>query len=146
SSGPASIAVLCLVWSVCAVTMFVRLGIRIRADHRTQAISDRRGPAVDGVLRPRISIPAGIDRLLTTDELNAVFIHELRHAKRGDNLIRLIHEVSLCLLWFHPLVWIIGSRLALFRELSCDEAVAHRALGRHLVSALAKLASPEVPL
>jgi hypothetical protein len=146
SIGRASMTVLCVVWSLGAVAMFVRVCFRIRADHRdTQAASGRRGPAVDGVLRPRISLPNGIDRLLTTDELNAVFIHELRHAKRGDNLIRLIYEVSLCILWFHPLVWITGSRLALYRELSCDEAVAQRALGRHLVSALAKLATPEVP-
>jgi beta-lactamase regulating signal transducer with metallopeptidase domain len=61
-------------------------------------------------------------------------------------LIRLIHEVSFCILWFHPLVWLAGSCLALYRELSCDESVIQSALGEELVSALAKLANPEKPL
>jgi hypothetical protein len=38
-----------------------------------------------------------------------------------------------------------GSRLALYRELSCDESVIPNAHGGDLVSALAKLASPEEP-
>jgi beta-lactamase regulating signal transducer with metallopeptidase domain len=83
---------------------------------------------------------------LSEHELNAVLIHELTHARRRDNLIRLIHEVSLCVLWFHPLVWIAGSRLALYRELSCDESVIQSAHGEELVSALAKLANPDKTL
>src|SRR5207249_9193921 len=67
---------------------------------------------------------------------------EMAHARRRDNLIRLVHEASLCALWFHPLVWLAGARMALYRELSCDESVIRRAYGRELVSALAKLAVP----
>ncbi len=159
-------AVLCVVWLLGATLMLTRLGLRIRAEHRhaqstnRQSAHDQRRtflahgipvrfaatrqtPAVDGVLNPYISLPRGIDRLLSKHELNAVLIHELTHAKRRDNLIRLIHEVGLCLLWFHPFVWITGSRLALYRELSCDESVIHKAHAANLVSALAKLASPE---
>ena len=67
----------------------------------------------------------------------------MAHAKRRDNLIRLLYEISLCVLWFHPLVWLAGARMALYRELSCDESVIRRAHGQALVSALAKLAVPE---
>ena len=101
-----------------------------------------RGPAVEGVLRPHISLPLGIDRLLTDRELDAVLIHEVRHARRRDNLIGLLHEIVLCALWFHPLVWLAGSRLAMFRELSCDDSVIERSRGADLVTALAKLADP----
>jgi beta-lactamase regulating signal transducer with metallopeptidase domain len=94
-------------------------------------------------LRPHILLPDGIERLLSLHELNAVIIHELTHARRRDNLIRLIHEVALCVLWFHPFVWVAGSRLALYRELSCDDSVIQSAQGGALVSALAKLANPE---
>jgi beta-lactamase regulating signal transducer with metallopeptidase domain len=52
--------------------------------------------------------------------------------------------VTLCGLWFHPLVWITGARLSLYRELSCDESVIQRAQGGDLISALAKLANPEM--
>lgn len=159
-------AVVSVVWLLGATLMLMRLGLRIRFEHRDARSTSRQGahdkrrtflaygipvrfaaarqaPAVDGVFNPYISLPRDIDRLLSKHELNAVLIHELTHAKRRDNLIRLIHEVGLCLLWFHPFVWITGSRLALYRELSCDESVIQKAHGANLVSALAKLANPE---
>jgi beta-lactamase regulating signal transducer with metallopeptidase domain len=157
------------VWLLCATLMLTRLCLRIRAERRDTSATagpsarqsrpgflaqgvpvrfaeNEQAPAVDGVLHPHISLPYGIDRLLSEHELNAVLIHELTHARRRDNLIRLIHEVSLCVLWFHPLVWITGSRLALYRELSCDESVIQSAHGEGLVSALAKLANPDKAL
>jgi len=109
-------------------------GVDVRFGHA------RRGPAVKGILRSHILLPRGIDRLLSERELNSVLMHELTHARRHDNLMRLVYEIALCALWFHPLVWITGSRLALYRELSCDESVIRRGYGRELVSALAKLA------
>jgi beta-lactamase regulating signal transducer with metallopeptidase domain len=116
---------------------FVAQGVRVIYDQSCQA------PAVGGILCPRISLPNGIERVLSAPELNAVLIHEAMHAKRRDNLIRLIHEAGLCFLWFHPLLWIVGHRLALYSELSCDESVILRSRGRELLSALAKLANPE---
>jgi BlaR1 peptidase M56 len=89
------------------------------------------GPAVRGVLNPR--------------EFRAVLIHELTHARRRDNLIRLLYEGSLCALWFNPLMWVVGGRMGLYRELSCDESVVRRAYGQELGSALAKLAVPKQP-
>ena len=100
-------------------------------------------PAVCGVLSPRILLPTGIDRLLSQREFRAVLIHELAHARRRDNLTRLLYEISSCVLWFHPLIWLAGARIALYRELSCDESVVRRSHGPALVSALAKLAIGE---
>lgn len=100
-------------------------------------------PAVSGVLYPYVSLPLGIDRLLDQRELKAVLLHELAHARRHDNLIWLLYEGALCALWFHPLLWLAGMRMALYRELSCDEAVIQSAHGDALVSALAKLAVPK---
>jgi beta-lactamase regulating signal transducer with metallopeptidase domain len=158
-----------VVWLLGAALMFTRLCLRIGAERRDARAMCGPGthdekpgflahgvpvkfagsgqvPAVDGVLHPHISLPEGIDRLLSEHELNAVLIHELTHAKRRDNLIRLVHEVGACALWFHPLVWITGSRLSLYRELSCDESVIQSAHGGDLVSALAKLANPREAL
>jgi beta-lactamase regulating signal transducer with metallopeptidase domain len=81
--------------------------------------------------------------MLNPREFRAVLIHELAHARRRDNLIRLLYEASLCALWFHPLMWLAGARMGVYRELSCDESVIRRAYGQELVSALAKLAVPE---
>jgi beta-lactamase regulating signal transducer with metallopeptidase domain len=157
------------VWFLGATLMFARLWMRIRSERRViegaaaredaaetrwsilaQGVPIRFGgtrhvPAVDGLLRPYISLPRGIDHFLTEHELNAVLIHELTHARRRDNLIRLTYELGLCVLWFHPFVWMTGPRLALYRELSCDESVIRSAHGGELVSALAKLADPVEP-
>jgi beta-lactamase regulating signal transducer with metallopeptidase domain len=158
---------LSVAWLLGASLMFTRLWLRLHADRRDAAAvrslhlarpdfvahgvpvrfaDSGYAPAVDGVLHPYISLPNGIDRLLSEQELNAVLIHEVTHARRHDNLIRLMHEMSLCVLWFHPLVWLASSRLALYRELSCDELVIQSSCGGELVSALSKLANTEQTL
>jgi beta-lactamase regulating signal transducer with metallopeptidase domain len=161
-------AALGAVWLIGATAMLARLCARIATEHRgarTAGNSElvprrrfhadgiavrfgdaRRGPAVNGILHSHISLPVGIDRLLSRRELNSVLMHEVTHARRHDNLIRLVYEIALCALWFHPLVWITGSRLALYRELSCDESVIQRGHGKELVSALAKLATSDEAL
>ena len=159
-------AVLFGAWLFGAVFMLARLLLRTRRDRRDARVavgqnSSRlqqrflahgvpvrlsamgEAPSVDGVLRPHISLPQGVDRLLSEAELDAVLIHEVIHARRRDNLIGLLHELALCGLWFHPLVWLTGFRLAMFRELSCDDSVIASSRGADLVSALAKLAVPQ---
>jgi beta-lactamase regulating signal transducer with metallopeptidase domain len=128
------------IWSAGAVVMFVRLLWRLRR------IAPGDGPAVVGFLRPSIYVPPNIDRLLTRDELDAVLIHERCHAMRRDNLICLAYELALCALWFHPFVWLTRSRLALYRELSCDEAAMRGGRGSELVAALSKMAHCDAAL
>jgi beta-lactamase regulating signal transducer with metallopeptidase domain len=118
---------------------FFAQGVPVRYSGSVQA------PSVEGFARPNISLPHGIDRLLSKPELDAVLMHEVVHAKRRDNLIGLIHELALCGLWFHPLVWLTAFRLAVYRELSCDDSVVAKAHGAQLVTALAKLTQPQEP-
>ena len=118
------------------VSSFMAGGIPVNFDLECSA------PAVTGIFSSRIVLPTALDRLLDRRELDAVLLHEVAHARRRDNLLWLFYEISLCALWFHPLVWLAGARMAVYRELSCDESVIHRGLGGALVSALAKLAAP----
>lgn len=155
--------ILGVIWMTGAISMFFRLISRMHSERReAQALNGRDltshfvaegvpvsfgdrhpGPAVRGILFPHILLPSGIDRLLNSREFQAVLIHELAHAKRRDNLVRLLYEALLCALWFHPLMWLAGARIGLYRELSCDESVISSSHGPALVSALAKLAVPE---
>ncbi len=91
-------ALLGVVWLLGATLMLVRLLRRMRAERRlTRAerpgfLADGvpvrfavngLGPEVAGILRPRISLPDGIGRLLSEPEIDAVLIHELTHAKKA---------------------------------------------------------------
>jgi beta-lactamase regulating signal transducer with metallopeptidase domain len=159
--SPLPMAALGALWLAGCAAMLLRLAMRIRDERRAhRAITRGRvadfqvegvpvhytaseaGPSVAGMVRSHIHLPRGIDQLLSENELAAVLLHEVAHAKRHDNLSRVTHEIVLCVLWFHPLLWLSRERLALYRELSCDESVMRRRCGRFLVSALAKLAGP----
>jgi beta-lactamase regulating signal transducer with metallopeptidase domain len=159
---PLLAALLCALWVSGAVLMLLRLAVRIlrerrgrdalgAPDFRVQGVpvhitAGCGGPAVHGMVRTRICLPVGIEGLLSQRELDAVLLHEVTHAKRRDNLLGLIHEVAQCVLWFHPLLWLTGARLLMYRELSCDESVLSASHGRWLVSALAKMARSESSL
>ena len=67
---------------------------------------------------------------LSAVELNAILLHELAHLRRWDDWTNLIQKIVGAVLFFHPAVWWIEKKLALEREMACDDLV------------LAKTASP----
>jgi bla regulator protein blaR1 len=80
-------------------------------------------PGVWGVRRPTVVVPASMPGELSAEELEVVFLHELVHVHRRDNLISHLHMSLCCLFWFHPLVWWIDRRLLVERERACDDRV-----------------------
>src|SRR5689334_8794561 len=72
-----TLEVLWVTWAIGVVFMIVRLVLRIRDERRRERLV----PAVEGLLRPRIHVPHGIDAILTTEELQAVILHEEQHAR-----------------------------------------------------------------
>jgi beta-lactamase regulating signal transducer with metallopeptidase domain/protocatechuate 3,4-dioxygenase beta subunit len=97
-----------------------RLGIRHHIEVRETAAGGV--PMLIGIFRKTILFPAGIDRRLTTRELEAVLVHELQHVARRDTLTRLVQAILGALYFFHPLVWLANRRLGRLREDACDEA------------------------
>jgi uncharacterized protein (TIGR03435 family) len=80
-------------------------------------------PGVIGWQRPVLLLPNGIVDRLTPAELRAVVAHESCHVRRRDNLTAALHMLTEVVFWFHPAVWLIGTRLLAERERACDEAV-----------------------
>jgi hypothetical protein len=70
-----------------------------------------------------VVLPSWTLQELSPAELNAILIHELSHLRRWDDWTNLAQQVLKALLFFHPAVWWIESRLALEREMACDDAV-----------------------
>jgi len=55
------------------------------------------------------------------EKLRHVIRHELAHIQRNDCLSAWFAEISLHLLWFHPLTWLLRRSLVASREAACDD-------------------------
>lgn len=80
-------------------------------------------PCVFGIFRPVLLLPDGIRERLTPRQLETIFMHELCHVRRRDNLAAAVHMVVETLFWFYPPAYWIGKRLMDERETACDEEV-----------------------
>jgi beta-lactamase regulating signal transducer with metallopeptidase domain len=93
----------------------------------TLCTSERlRVPAALGFVRPIVALPAWAVRDLSPEELNTVVLHEAAHLQRWDDWTNLLQKFIRALLFFHPAVWWIDSRLSIEREMSCDDVVLGR--------------------
>ncbi|MCU1311261.1 MAG: peptidase BlaR1 [Candidatus Angelobacter sp.] len=82
-----------------------------------------RVPTALGFFRPAVVLPAWALRDLSADELKGIVLHEVAHLRRWDDWTNLAQKVVKALFFFHPAVWWIDSRLALEREIACDDMV-----------------------
>ncbi len=80
------------------------------------------GPVTFGFLNPSILLPARVLDL-PPDLREAIAHHELAHVRRRDWLFVLTEEAIRGLLWFHPAVWFVLSRIQLAREQVVDAEV-----------------------
>jgi uncharacterized protein (TIGR03435 family) len=80
-------------------------------------------PGMFGIFRPLLIWPERLSERLDDEHIEAILAHELRHARRKDNLTAVIHMVVEAAFWFHPLVWWMERRMVEERERACDEAV-----------------------
>jgi TonB family protein len=102
-------------------------------------------PVTFGVLRPVVLVPSAV--LERPAEIRrAVLAHELLHVYRRDWVWLLVEECARAILWFHPAIWWLISRVQLAREEVVDEmAVAMTGRRRTYVEALLAFAD-RVPL
>ena len=98
-------------------------------------------PFTQGVFRPVIYLPHGLEAKLSRTEMDLVIGHELMHVKRGDALWRPLERLVADILWFNPFAWFVRAELERARELACDEAMLKaRAPARDYARALVSVA------
>jgi beta-lactamase regulating signal transducer with metallopeptidase domain len=97
--------------------------VGLRRTPRAVSAPPGAGPAVLGLLRPRLLLPAGASASLSHSELRFVLLHELVHLKRGDLLAEWLLTLLQLAQWFNPLIWLAASRCRADREEACDAAV-----------------------
>ena len=97
-------------------------------------------PLLIGFFRPCIMLPT---TELSESDFENTILHELTHYKRRDMFYKWLVQVTICLHWFNPLVYLMGREVNRTCELSCDEAVirsmdegGQRAYGDTLLNAM----------
>ena len=107
-------------------------------------------PALFGFVRPRILLPQGLLEMVTLDELQYVFLHELAHLKRGDIYVSWLTAILQVLHWFNPLIWFGFRQMRTDQELACDALAMSRMAveeppqyGQTLVRLLERFSQPQ---
>jgi beta-lactamase regulating signal transducer with metallopeptidase domain len=103
-------------------------------------VSDRpTRPYCYGIRTPTIVIPASLCHAERRDRLRAVLLHELCHIDGKDLRDQALLALTLPLLYWHPLFWMLRRRLRLTAELLADERAAQRVDRRTYVRELIEL-------
>lgn len=77
-------------------------------------------PLLLGFFRPCIVLPTAD---LSETDFRYTVCHELIHYKRCDMLYKWLVQITVCLHWFNPFVWLMGKETGRACEFACDEAV-----------------------
>jgi len=83
-------------------------------------------PIAVGFRRPVILIPTDMATLDGLQAIESLVMHEYAHLARYDDWSNLVQRLIERIVWFNPLVWIVGRRIALEREVAADDAVVAR--------------------
>jgi TonB family protein len=123
-----------LAWALGAVAMATLFAQRQRGFERRirrrpgQPWDEVRGhgPAVAGLLQPRVLLPEDFGERYTPQEQALVLAHERLHVMRGDVAAQAAASALRCMFWFHPLVHLAASAFRFDQELACDADVLAR--------------------
>jgi beta-lactamase regulating signal transducer with metallopeptidase domain len=114
-----------LVWCLVLAVSAARVARRRRSwnasvvDDVAVLISHDVGPAVVGVMRPRIVIPAWVSTLAPAQRA-LVLAHEREHARARDPLLLAAGALTLVVMPWNAALWYALSRLRLAVEADCD--------------------------
>lgn len=98
-----------------------KMGIRSRVRlHLAERIFS---PFTAGYLKPVIIFPIAMLNRLSTEQVEAILLHELAHIKRQDYLLGIAEKAMRAILFFNPFTWLISGSLAKEREYACDDLV-----------------------
>lgn len=80
-------------------------------------------PAVTGLVRPTLLLPAGFPEGFSASEARLILLHEFTHLKRFDLPVNWLTCVFQAMHWFNPILWFAFARMRADRESACDAQV-----------------------
>ncbi len=97
-------------------------------------------PLTTGFFKPVILIPVAAINCLTTQQLEAVILHELAHIKRADYVLYIVQTIIEKIFFFNVFSMMLGDTIERERENACDDWVLQfRYNSMHYAEALFKL-------
>ncbi|HVY89393.1 MAG TPA: M56 family metallopeptidase [Hyphomonadaceae bacterium] len=97
--------------------------IAIRQARTLKSLGPMAGPAVVGLVRPRVVLPADFEQRFDARERDLILVHEKAHIAAGDTRVNAVLALATCVNWFNPLVHLAARLARLDQELACDAAV-----------------------
>ncbi|MCC6698726.1 MAG: hypothetical protein IT365_24085 [Candidatus Hydrogenedentes bacterium] len=106
-------------------TKYARLAeaLHIKRPPRLRITDALESPALAGLLRPTILIPAWLVHEQESDKLDWSLRHELTHWKLGDVWAHAAQQLAQIVFFFNPVTWWACRRWQEAAELACDRAV-----------------------
>lgn len=108
-------------WALGALALGGRF-LAAQARFQAELRAGRAGPAVVGLISPRIVMPPD-DGAYAPEELELIRAHERAHVERKDPRAVAFMAIAQCLCWFNPLIHAAAHFLRLDQELACDLSV-----------------------
>jgi len=88
-----------------------------------------KAPMVIGHFKPVILLPTGLLFSMPTDQVEAIFAHELAHIRRKDYLINTLKTILEVIFFYHPALWWISAIFDEEREHCCDDITLSASIG-----------------
>jgi beta-lactamase regulating signal transducer with metallopeptidase domain len=100
-------------------------------------------PFVAGLFRPKLILPSQVENW-SDERIEAILYHEFAHIKRKDILVQFLAQLSCCLYWVNPMMWIMERKIFIERERACDDIALNRGVkasdyAEHLMDAMEDL-------
>jgi uncharacterized protein (TIGR03435 family) len=105
-------------WTDVAERIAATLGLSLRVHVVDSPLVDT--PTVIGWVKPVILLPVAAVAGLSPSQVEAILAHELAHIRRHDFLVNLLQTFAETILFYHPAVWWLSSRIRTEREHCCD--------------------------
>ena len=109
----------------------------IKSRLRLRISEENHGPAVVGLLRPVIVLPANFEQDYTAEEQRLALAHEIAHLARGDMAAMFAANALLAAQWPNPLAHLAARAFRLDQEAACDAFVLARETAHSAKSAYA---------
>ncbi len=94
--------------------------MKIKKDIAIIETSIVKTPALFSYFKPVILIPKDVHKIISTDKLRYVFLHELSHLKRKDLVVNWIIIFLKVIYWFNPIVQYGLRKMKEDMEVCCD--------------------------